>query len=310
MVKGADIADLEIVHSSSIVPPPSQPEAPPATVALPAPSIARPPSIASVPRSGSANALRFVPASVSRPPPSTQPSTQPLAAPVAKFVDPAILSYDRVQAVLLPPKPPYPTAVENSFAMPNSPGPAQNHTLAVRTTVPVHQHPAPSSDKIYDYVVVDNDTKQEEVEEVTVIKAESRRASKTDQSPQPVVVMENENVDKKKSRMKPRVKPKRRKREEAEAALANNLSSPELARAEPGVSGWRETPIIDTASFVKDPDTEVKASMQHLAVPPRSAVAKGKLKKMSRREREKFEAQTGWATEDGATDVQDLSTLR
>lgn len=187
--------------------------------------------------------------------------------------------------------------------MPINPDPVQTHTLAIRTTIPAHQHPAPSSDKIYDYVVVDNDTKQEEVEEVTVIKADSRR-----DSPNQAGSIANPPSDKKKPRIKSKVKPKRKKREEADEVVGNDPSSPELTRAEPGASGWRETPIIDASGFPQEPETDVNPvqTIKHLVVPSRGIVAKGKLKKMSRREREKFEAQTGWATEDGATDVQDL----
>ena len=318
MVKGTDIEDLEIVPNPQITPLSLQTTKPDPTTIVPdhsALSAEGPIRLSTVPlvtssASLSSKALQFLPASVSRPTLSTPQASVHAAkqSQIRDFVDPAILSYDRNQRVSLPSGPPYPTPVSNPLAMPIYPMPTQTHTPAVKTVMPVHHRPAALSDKIYDYVVVDNTTKQEEVEEVTVTKARSRRASKTDQMLQQVQLTESTITDKQKARVKPKGKPRRRKREEIERIAVNDASSPEFARAESAVNGWRETPIIRSPDFVDGVETDVKPAQvtKHLVVSPGGAVAKSKLKKMSRREREKFEAQTGWATEDGATDVQDL----
>ena len=303
MVNSSDIADLEVVAVDGLPKPKSNnvtiqlESLPPSSVpTLPA---AIPPTQQSQARAGHATAaLRFVPSSIVRPKPAARPAP-PETVSSSNFVDPAILSFGRTPS-LTRPFILYPTreAVSDNVSMPavHAPHPAPPTTSAGHLS---GQDPK-AANKIYDYLVVNNDTHEVEEEEVTVIEAGSRRDSKIIEAAQPTHLAPGQlnTISKKKGRT-------RQNKQSAglgiEAVSADQPhSSPEINRAEPK----KQAPLLQSQRGIDRP-AHVPSSLQAVEIVTLVPPKRKQGKKMRQKDRAKFEAQSGWATED-ATDVQGM----
>ena len=300
VVSGPEIADLEVVAVDE----PSKPESNNVTIqfeSLPLPPVPTLPTSIPPPQARappSTAALRFVPSSIVRPKPASRPAPAETALP-SKFVDPAILSFGRTPSSNTPTTP-YPTreAISDNVSMPAVPAP---HPAPPATSdIHLSRHAPEASSKIYDYLVVNNDTHEVEEEEVTVIEAGSRRDSKINTAAQPTHLGSSQ-LDTN-SKMKGRTRQNKRSvGTGVEATSADQPhSSPEITRAELGRLGNPLQSHHGIESPAK-PASGLQAVEHASLVPPKRKQGK----KMRQRDRAKFEAQSGWATED-ATDVQGM----